>query len=159
MKTIKKIAIYDMDGTIVSSLHRYRTVKAQDGTEKIDLQFWRDNEYRAMDDSLLPMAEQYKQDLKDESTFVIIATARVMREPDYKFVREILGEPDYLISRKDGDTRSGGLLKINGLQKFFNLKNFKNAYAVFYEDNVQYLKAVCDHFNIAGVYVPSKQGH
>ena len=150
MATIKTIAIYDMDGTIVDSTHRYRTI---DG--KIDLQYWRDNQHKAMGDSLLPLSEQYKKDIADTNCYVIIATARVMNEPDYLFVDTILGKPDYIISRKEGDSISGGLLKINGLTKFFNLRNFKNAVAVFYEDNATYLKTVCDKFNIKGVYIPS----
>ena len=158
MAKINRVAIYDMDGTIVCSLHRYRTIVDENG-ERIDLNYWRENEYRAMDDGLLPLAEQYKKDLQDENCYVIIATARVLRDADNTFIREILGEPDYIISRTDGDTISGGKLKINGLAKFFNLNNFKNADFVFYEDNVQYLKAVCDRFNIRGVYIPSKQGH
>jgi hypothetical protein len=112
-----------------------------------------------MDDGLLPLAEQYRADLLCDNTYVIIATARVMRAADYQFVNEILGKPDYLISRKEGDPISGGQLKINGLQKFFNLKQFRKADATFYEDNTAYLKAVCDHFGIRGVYIPSKQGH
>ena len=158
MAKINRVAIYDMDGTIVCSLHRYRTIVDENG-ERIDLNYWRENEYRAMDDGLLPLAEQYKKDLQDENCYVIIATARVLRDADNTFIREILGEPDYIISRTDGDTISGGKLKINGLAKFFNLNNFKNADFVFYEDNVHYLKAVCDRFNIRGVYIPSKQGH
>lgn len=158
MPTIRKVSIYDMDGTIVDSLHRYRTVNSN-GVEKIDLQYWRDNEYRAMEDGLLPLADQYMNEIRDPSIYVIIATARVMHAPDWQFVRDILGEPDYFISRADGDIRSGSVLKINGLQKFFNLKQFRNCDAVFYEDNTQYLKAVCDHFQIRGVYIPSKQGH
>jgi hypothetical protein len=158
MAKITKVSIYDMDGTIVCSLHRYRTIVDENG-ERIDLNYWRENEYRAMDDSLLPLASQYRKDLKDENTFVIIATARVLREADNKFITDILGEPDYIISRADGDTTSGGKLKIAGLAKFFNLKNFKDAEFTFYEDNTTYLKAVCDRFNIRGVYVPSKQGH
>lgn len=158
MTAIRKVSIYDMDGTIVDSLHRYRTVTVN-GIEKIDLDYWRANEYRAMDDGLLPLAEQYRHELSDPSVYVIIATARIMGRADWQFVNEILGAPDYLISRKIGETISGGLLKINGLQKFFNLKQFRKADAVFYEDNVQYLKAVCDHFGIRGVYIPSKQGH
>ena len=39
---IKRFAIYDMDGTIVDSSHRYRTQITPQG-EKIDLQFWRDH--------------------------------------------------------------------------------------------------------------------
>jgi FMN phosphatase YigB (HAD superfamily) len=158
MAKISRVAIYDMDGTIVDSSHRYRTIVTDTG-EKIDLDYWRENEYRAMDDSLLPMADQYRADLADPECYVIIATARVMHAPDWQFVKEILGEPDYFISRNDGDTQSGKTLKINGLAKFFNLTNFKNAEFVFYEDNIDYLKAVCDRFGIRGVYIPSVQGH
>lgn len=153
---IKRVAVYDMDGTIVCSLHRYKTDASG---MKIDLEHWRANQHRAYDDNLLPMADQYRNDIADEECYVIIATARVMGEPDYAFIRDKLGKPDHIISRKDGDSISGGLLKINGLTKFFNLKNFANAAWVFYEDNASYLKTVCDHFNIRGVYVPSKQGH
>lgn len=156
---IKRVRIYDMDGTIVCSLHRYRTMIREDGKEVIDLNHWIENTHKAMEDSLLPMAEQYQADLKDPNTYVIIATARVMGEADYKFIDEILGRPNHIISRKMGDHTGGGLMKIRGLAKFFNLKNFKNADFCFYEDNTQYLKTVCDHFNIRGVYVPSKQGH
>ena len=158
MHPIRKIAIYDMDGTIVDSSHRYRTVQTPQGL-RIDLDHWRANEYQAMSDGLLPLAVQYKQDNDDPHTYVIIATARVMSDPDWQFVNEILGHPDYFISRGINDTRSGSILKINGLQKFFNLKQFRLADAVFYEDNVSYLKAVCDHFQIRGVYIPSVQGH
>ena len=158
MAKITKVSIYDMDGTIVCSLHRYRTI-IDDNGEKIDLGYWRENEYRAMNDSLLPLAKQYKADLADLNCYVIIATARVLHAADSQFIREILGEPDYIISRAEGDVSSGGKLKISGLAKFFNLVTFRDAEFTFYEDNTSYLKAVCDRFNIRGVYVPSKQGH
>lgn len=152
---MKRIAIYDMDGTVVCSLHRYRTID-----NKIDLAFWRENEPLAMKDSLLPLSEQYKKDLADNDCYVIIATARVLHNPDMIFIDTILGMPDYIISRKDGDNRSGGLLKVLGLKKLFSLRQFhKITDIVFYEDNVSYLKAVCDYFNIRGVYIPSHQGH
>lgn len=155
-----RIAIYDMDGTIVDSTHRYRTIIDHNGIEKIDLQYWRDNEYRAMEDSLLPLAAQYQRDIADSNCYTIIATARIIRGPDIQFIREILGMPKYIISRMgDSDNRSGKVLKILGLQKFFNLRQFKPENAVFYEDNMEYLKGVCDHFGIRGVYCPSKQGH
>lgn len=158
MAKIKNVAIYDMDGTIVDSSHRYRTITDDNGI-RIDLDYWRENEFRALDDSLLPLYEQYRKDLADENTYVIIATARVMHEPDWEFVKNNLGMPDYFISRKDGDNQSGKTLKIGGLAKFFNLVTFKDAEFVFYEDNVDYLKAVCDRFNIRGVYIPSIQGY
>ena len=156
---IKQVKIYDMDGTIVDSTHRYRTVKDANGVEKIDLDFWRANEFRAFDDSLLPLAAEYQADLKNPEIFVIIATARVMGDADWKFVNEKLGKPNAFISRKNGDTTSGGKLKIRGLVKYLNLKQFKNAEKVFFEDNMAYLKTVCDFFKIKGVYCPSMQGH
>ena len=158
MAKIKRVSIYDMDGTIVCSLHRYRTI-IDDNGERIDLNYWRENEYRAMEDSLLPLASQYRADLTDDNCFVIIATARVMRDADNTFIKDILGEPDYIISRVDGDSTSGGTLKIAGLSKFFEIKSFRDAEFTFYEDNTSYLKAVCDKFGIRGVYIPSKQGH
>lgn len=154
-----KIKIFDMDGTIVDSTHRYRTMVGVDGVERIDLQYWRDNEYKAMSDGLLPLASYYQACLKSPDIYVIIATARVLNVPDMQFISGILGKPDYIISRKPGISISGADLKIKGLQKFFNLKQFDPAKATFYEDNATYLKKVCDHFGMRGVYVPSRQGH
>lgn len=158
MPKITKVNIYDMDGTIVDSSHRYRTQITPQG-ERIDLEYWRENEYRAYDDKLLPLAKQYQRDLCDPHIYVIIATARIIHEPDWKFIRDVLGMPDYIISRPHDSTVSGAYLKIAGLAKFFNLVNFRDAEYTFYEDNVDYLKKVCDRFNIRGVYIPSVQGH
>jgi len=49
-------------------------------------------------------------------------------------------------------------MKIKGLTPFADVIKSAES-AVFYEDNISYLKHVCDHFQIQGVYVPSKQGH
>ena len=106
---MKRIAIYDMDGTIVCSLHRYRTVFDNNG-ERIDLGYWRANEHRAMDDSLLPLAEQYKKDNADPDCIVIIATARILRDADLTFISTKLGDPDHIVSRAEGDVTSGGTL-------------------------------------------------
>ena len=83
---IKRVSVYDMDGTIVCSLHRYRTILGENG-ERIDLDYWRENECRAMDDSLLPLAKQYQSDLTDPECYVIIATARVLRDADNEFIK------------------------------------------------------------------------
>lgn len=160
MPRIKQINIYDMDGTIVCSRHRYATI-TENGNTRIDLEHWRANEHRAYDDSLLPLAQQYQEDLNNPEVFVIIATARVLGDADRKFINDKLGNPDYIVSRDSGNTTSGGLLKIKGLQRIFNLIQFRNVKAVFFEDNATYLKTVCDHFaeRMTGVYIPSKQGH
>ena len=155
---ITRVSIYDMDGVIVCSLHRYRTITCPEKGTRIDLNHWRENEHRAYDDKPGPLWDQYKEDLKDPSCYVIIATAREMHGPDNAFLKDKLGEPDYLISRPHGDSISGATLKINGLAKFFNLIPFKGAVFTMYEDNGPQLIKICDRFNIRGVYVPSKQG-
>lgn len=152
------INIYDLDGTVIDSSHRYRTI-TENGITRIDLEYWRENEYRAMSDGLLPLAAQYMADLADKNVYVIVATARVMNAPDWQFIDEVIGRPNYFISRKNGDSQSGKTLKIKGLQRIANLRQFDMSKATFYEDNAQYLKAVCDHFGCRGVYVPSNQGH
>ena len=98
MAKITRVSIYDMDGTIVDSSHRYRTIVDEKG-ERIDLDYWRQNEYRAGDDELLPLHRQYLADIADPHCYVIIATARVMNQPDWDFVESKLGLPDYFISR------------------------------------------------------------
>lgn len=160
MAKIKRVRIWDMDGTIVCSLHRYRTIIGPDNIERIDLKYWRENEYRAYDDSLRPMHAEYAKYLACPETYNIIATARVLHNPDHQFIADKLGKPDHIISRAADDTRSGGLLKVLGLRKLFALKQFAGiSDIVFYEDNIQYLRTVCDEFGITGVYVPSQQGH
>ena len=42
MPKITRVAIYDMDGTIVDSSHRYRTIIDENG-ERIDLDYLREN--------------------------------------------------------------------------------------------------------------------
>lgn len=152
----RRLAVYDMDGCIVCSLHRYRAID-----NKIDLQYWRDNEHKSYEDGLRPLHAQYLTDLADPLCIVIIATARVMHDSCDRFVRDKLGMPNHIISRSANDSRSGTVTKVNGLRKIFNLKGFQEFHsAVYYEDNVSYLKAVCDAFpGFIGVYIPSQQGY
>lgn len=153
----KKVNIYDMDGTIVCSLHRYRTKPCQ---TKIDLAHWRANSHRAYFDSLLPLAEQYKKDLRNPETFVIIATARVLGSEDRAFITDKLGQPNAIVSRLQNDTRSGGQLKVEGITEIYNTFNLWDIEGHFWEDNKMYLNAVCGAFSrMVGHFVPSLQGH
>ena len=79
MAKINRVSIYDMDGTIVDSSHRYRTIVDENG-ERIDLPFWKENAHLVMDDSLLPLAAQYHRDLLDENCFVITGGAIKMSQ-------------------------------------------------------------------------------
>jgi hydroxymethylpyrimidine pyrophosphatase-like HAD family hydrolase len=158
-KMIREVHVYDMDGTIVDSLHRYRTIKNDSGEVKIDLPYWRENAHKAMEDSLLPLADQYRQQLDDPEVYVIIATAREMYAPDWEFVDTVLGKPDKVISRKHGDNIKGVELKSRPLRSLKNLKQFARAAWHFYEDNMEYLTGVCDKVGMVPHYIPSQQGY
>lgn len=153
---IKEIHVYDMDGTIVCSMHRFKTTPEG----KIDLAYWIENEHKAYNDSLLPLASQYQEQLNNSEIYVVIATARVLAQPDLDFINDKLGKPDYIISRNGrNDFRKGADLKITGLNKLLSLKQFANIKKrFFYEDNKDYLYPVAKAHNMKPVFVPSLQG-
>ncbi len=156
---ITSLHVFDMDGTIVDSSHRYRTQPC--GT-KIDLQYWIDNECRTCEDTLLPQIEMYRELLADPTAYVVIATARIWCEQTEQFVSMHDIEPDLKIARRDrNDQRGGAALKITGLKRLLNLKQFQNVDEIHvYEDNHQYLKDLCHALpNAQGHYFPSVQGH
>jgi hypothetical protein len=154
-----RLHIYDMDGTIVDSLHRYRTVLREDGRPAIDLAHWIANEHRAYDDSLLPLAAQYQRDLHNPRVFTVIATARALGVPDRRFIRDKLGVPDALVSRAGrSDARGGADLKISGLRRVIEKYKLHNAQKHFWEDNFSYLQKVCQAIGAKGYLIPSAQG-
>lgn len=161
---IKKIHIYDLDGTIISSSHRYKTKYNNDGKLTIDLDHWRkhDNEEYIKKDSLLPHAAQYKKDLEDPEIYVIIATARACQPGDanYKFVEKHLGLPNKFVHRQGlDDMRGGAQLKVQAIRPLLNLKQFRYAVIHVWEDNKDYLSYMCNKLGAIPHYVPSTQGH
>lgn len=156
---IKEIHVYDLDGTVISSSHRYRTIP---GEARIDLNHWREHdkpEFIAKD-SLLPHAAQYKADLKNPEILVVIATARaaIPGDANWQFVEKKLGLPDFFIHRQGvDDTRKGAKLKIDGLMPIIN--KYAGAIVHFWEDNQDYLNEVCEATGAIPHYVPSTQGY
>ena len=156
---IKHIHIFDCDGVLLDSTHRYRTMPC--GT-RIDLDYWIENctDEKIMQDSPLPMANWYRHLLNDPEHYVIIATARVCSDADFRVIREKLGWPQHFISRNGrSDTRSGTKMKLDGLIGLLNLKQFQNAAITVYEDNVTYLNGIADRLGAFKHYCPSEQGH
>lgn len=156
----KQIHIYDLDGTVIDSSHRYRTIFRVDGSLTIDFPYWQANKHRAMQDKLLPLAKQYREHIANPEVFCIVATARNMHEQERLFVRDILGWPDYMIARAANDTRSGADMKIDGLQKILAAKHLAHVKQRYiYEDNISYLKKIAATLGIEPIYIPSVQGH
>lgn len=164
---INKIKIYDLDGTLINSLHRYKTKNG-----RIDLQHWRENDTPEMvaRDSFLDLYEWLKEDLKRKDTYVIFATARACVENDhnYDFLKYHDIMPDMFIHRQgETDQRGGAALKIAAIKPLLNLKQFQKATIHIFEDNIQYLEsmviALKGDFSkgrkVIGHFVPSQQGH
>lgn len=150
--------MFDCDGVLLSSLHRYRTMPC--GT-RIDLEYWVRNSTpeKIWKDSPLPMAKYYRECLIHPEHYVIIATARVCQQADLDSIEFKLGKPQKFISRQNGDTRKGVEMKLAGLKRLANLKQFKNAVWTIYEDNRTYLDGIASALNAKKVFVPSLQGH
>lgn len=114
-KVVTKVHFWDIDGTLVDSSHRYRDLPCG----KIDLEYWKANcvPEQIDKDTLLPLAKQYKKDLQDNSTAVIIATARLLQASDYEYIEKYLGNPHAIISRlsdgaKDHELKECGILRL-----------------------------------------------
>ena len=162
---ILKIKIYDLDGTLIDSSHRYRT---DETGKRIDLDYWRQNETpeKIMQDKFLALKKWLDIDLKRPDTYVIYATARACVEGDsnYQFLEHHGILPDKFIHRRGPeDSRGGAALKIEGIKPLLNLKQFKNATIHVFEDNINYLydmvQALKGRHPIVGHFVPSEQGH
>lgn len=159
-----KLAIYDLDGTVIDSSHRYRT---DETGQNIDLQFWMENCTPEMiaKDSLLPHSKQFFNDLDCLDTMVVIATARTMTANDanFDYITENLGIPNYIIHRKEGDTRKGQDMKTAKIMK--NLKDVSKFESItIYEDNQDYLQGMTEFFDyhnnsVYPIFVQSNQGH
>ena len=163
-----RLFVYDIDGVLLDSSHRYRTVLVGEGIEKIekiDLNYWRKNEKHCKKDKLLELASEYKKRLNQKNAYVIIATSRIIKSRDYRAIRTKLGLPHALISRNN-DNQKGGMLKLNGILDIMYKAELNNIKKVdIYEDNIEYLKIIADGLkNALGIithahYITSKQGH
>lgn len=139
---IKEIHVYDVDGTLVDSSHRYRNLPCG----RIDLEHWNANLHRTMQDKLLPLAKQYKQDIADPETYVIICTMRPPRPLDLQFIRERLGQPDKLITNRWFAKKDMQNFKRAELTKVFNLRQFRNVPRYFWEDTESFIDSCRDLF-------------
>ena len=154
----KAIHIFDFDGTLIDSSHRYRL----NDSGKIDLKYWMANEHKADRDSALPLVADFQSLASDPQCYVIIATARVWCPLADTVCKRYNIVPHKLVSREGrNDSRAGAQLKLAAVLPLLNLKQFSNVERVHvWEDNIAYLKNMCDILpNSIGHYIPSKQGH
>lgn len=147
----KEIRVYDLDGVLVDTSHRYRN-KAN-GT--IDLDYWRANCHKLDQDKLLPHVAQYRADCKRKDIYVILCTAREIHPRDLAFIHNRLGKPNRIFMRPLGDNTPDSELKRRTLTRFFNLRQFAKLPKYFFEDNLRNIKACANIFTRC-YYIPSR---
>ena len=128
--------IWDLDGTVIDSSHRYSTLANGD----IDLPRWiADNTRENIEqDKLLPLAELMKSNYRLGDT-VIICTARVLGVWDKVFLAEHGIKAHFVLSRALGDNRGDADMKRQKLLALFADLKIPFARwtrnATFYDDN------------------------
>jgi hypothetical protein len=128
--------IWDLDGTVIDSSHRYSTLPNGD----IDLPRWiADNTKANIErDSLLPLARLMRSNWRQGDT-VIICTARVLGIHDHCFLADHGIKANFILSRALGDNRGDAEMKRAKLIALF--ADLKVPFArwtrnaTFYDDN------------------------
>lgn len=153
------IFIFDLDHTLIDSSHRQLT--REDGT--LDLDHWRENctPEKIMADRILPLGRAYaewRQQPRAPRIMQIACTARVMSDPDYRFLNYHGLHFDTILSRPADCTDGDVILKEKLLRQF--ALTIKMPYArmlsiaSFWDDN----EKIREHFTQHGVkcYNPIK---
>lgn len=108
--------IFDLDGTLIDSRHRYKMLENGD----IDLASWRENSTPEMiaKDKVMPLAEKMRR-FYYSGDQVIICTSRVMSDADFQFLDDNKLFSDAILFRPDGCNDGCADLKEYMLDEFF----------------------------------------
>jgi len=128
---MNNVTIFDLDGTCIDSSHR-QSIKA-DGTLDLDRWFETNTPELIFEDKLFPLAIEIRRRQK-AGDFTIVCTARAMTSADFEFLMNEGINPDMIIHRKAGDMSPDAELKSRQLRRLFNLRQFKKANKVMFDD-------------------------
>ena len=145
---MNRFKIWDLDGTVIDSSHRYSTLANGD----IDLPRWIADNTRANieQDKLLPLAELMKSNYR-QGDIVIICTARVLGVWDHVYLADKGIKANFILSRAIGDNRGDAEMKRQKLLALFAdlkipfVRWTRNA--TFYDDN-QGVLAMAEKYGI-----------
>jgi hypothetical protein len=133
---MNRYKIWDLDGTVIDSSHRYSTLPNGD----IDLPRWIADNTRANieQDKLLPLARLMRSNYR-QGDIVIICTARVLGVWDHCFLADHGIKANFILSRAIGDNRGDAEMKRQKLLALFADLKIPFARwtrnATFYDDN------------------------
>ena len=136
LKMFKGIAIFDLDETVIDSKHR--TPNNPDGTLNLAAYMENHTAENVAKDKLLPLANSIKNLYESGKIYIVICTARDMKDCDYKFLADN-GIKYHLIMSRDKAKKahykmSDGDYKTTWLKMLFNLRQFKNLPKIMWDD-------------------------
>ena len=159
-----KLRVYDIDGTILSSQHRYKL--HDDLPKRIDLDHWRINSTPSQimqDRPIFPLLNRLLADQRNADIVTAISTNRYICDHTLQVFEKYGINPDFVSSRTH-DQQKGSELKQEFILNLFSL--LQPEQVIFIDDNVKVLQDVKNHFILAGlgsvircIYQPSKQGY
>lgn len=130
-----KIVIFDLDETVIDS--RHRTPNNPDGT--LNLAGYQANHTpeNVAKDTLLPIARLMQQAYAS-GAYVIVLTARDMKDCDYQYLSDYGLKYHKIMSRDQASPNhykmKDGEYKKRWIVPFLNLRQFKNAAVVMFDD-------------------------
>jgi len=132
----KQIVIFDLDGTAIDSAHR--TPNNADGTLNLEAYIARHTPENVARDTLLPIARLIRA-AYTSGAYVIILTARDMKECDYAYLAAHGIAAHKIMSRDRCKSvkhyrAADGKYKANWIRPFLNLRQFKGAAVVMFDD-------------------------
>lgn len=146
-----KIYIFDIDGTIIDSDHRYKAACNLDGT--LNLPKYLKTRHLMHKDTLLPLAN-YLRRKYEQGHYIVLATSRNIDEMDLQFLRDNNIPYHTIKSRPWGMNGPDGELKRKLLMYLNNLKQFRNREKIFFDDLNENLKALSDFQLLTPVLIP-----
>lgn len=132
----KQITIFDLDGTVIDSAHR--TPNNADGTLNLPAYMAKHTPENVARDTLLPLARVIRS-AYNRGAYVIILTARDMKACDYEYLAAHNIPSHKIMSRDKVKSQkhyraSDGEYKAKWIRPFLNLRQFKGAAVVMFED-------------------------
>jgi hypothetical protein len=136
----KRIAIFDLDETIIDSKHR--TPNNPDGTLDLSRYFALKNRESIMRDTLLPLAETFKR-LNRSENYVVICTARAMNQDDFDYLAMHGLVAHKILCRPENGSENhikDAILKRRKIQRLRNLKQFAGKPAIMFDDAIPVIR-------------------
>jgi FMN phosphatase YigB (HAD superfamily) len=130
---MKRIVIFDLDETVVDSAHR--TPNNPDGTLNLSRYLELKTRENTFKDGLLPLADFWRS-LDPAENYIVVCTARTWSDFDQEFLDYHGLRAHKILARFSGRqlTMRDADLKREGLQPFFNLKQFRNLPKIMFDD-------------------------